>query len=89
MDLDLGSVPSQSGTAILNANSGGILKVTGQLDNETGRSACENLYKIYMDSIKCVGDAPIRRISVSYSSFSFVITTTDQYMYIVRVQSAM
>lgn len=50
MDVDLEQVPSQSGTAILDINDGKILKLTGDMDTETGRQQCEKLFRVMLVS---------------------------------------
>ena len=53
MDVELEHVPSQIGTAILNIRNGSILKVSGELDSDSGRIQCGSLYQIMLVSCYC------------------------------------
>jgi hypothetical protein len=87
MDVDLESVPKQIGTAILAAADGKVLKATGALDNdEDGAATCSTIYKMLQDSAKCLGDEPLRRLSVSYTEFNYVVTVGPKHVYIVKTE---
>ena len=37
------------------------------------------------DSIKCIGDQSLKRISISFGHYSYVTTLGDGFVYIVKV----
>ena len=39
------------------------------------------------DSAKCIGEESLRRISVSFDSHKFILTTAKAHVYIVKIQS--
>mmetsp|Transcript_23156 Transcript_23156/g.39191 ORF Transcript_23156/g.39191 Transcript_23156/m.39191 type:complete len:91 (+) Transcript_23156:65-337(+) len=87
MDVDLEQVPSQTGTATVDINNGKILKLTGSLTGERGEIQCMKLYHILLDSAKCIGDEHLKRISVSFDSHKFILTTAKSHVYIVKIPS--
>ena len=48
MEGELEQIPSQCGVAILDLLDGKVLKLTGDFDNEVGRTQCERLYRIIL-----------------------------------------
>ena len=87
MDVDLEAVPNQIGTAVLGSTDGKVLKATGALDNEDdGAAACVAVYKMLLDSTKCLGDEPMRRMSISYTDYNYVVTLGKKHIYIVKTE---
>jgi hypothetical protein len=87
MDVDLESVPNQVGTAILGSTDGKILKASGALDNEyDGAAACSAIYKMLLDSTKCLAGDPMKRMSISYTDYNYVITLGQKHIYIVKTE---
>lgn len=39
------------------------------------------------DSAKCIGDEHLKRISVSFDSHKFILTTAKSHVYIVKIPS--
>ena len=78
-------VPNQIGTAILSTTDGKILKATGALDNDDdGAAACSAIYKMLLDSSKCLQNEPMRRMSISYTDYNYIITLGQGHVYIVK-----
>lgn len=89
MDVELESVPNQIGTAILSTADGKILKATGALANdEDAVVTCSTIYKMLLDSAKCLGDEPMRRLSISYTDYNYVVTLGKKHVYIVKTEVA-
>ncbi len=87
MDIDLESIPNQVGTAILSAVDGKILKSTGSLDNEEeGHAICATVFKMLLDSGICLGDEPLRRLSISFTDYNYVVTLGKSHVYIVKTE---
>ena len=89
MDVDLESVPNQIGTAILGSTDGKILKATGALDNEyDGAAAFAVIYKMLLDSTKCLTGEPMRKLSISYTDYNYVVTLGQNHIYVVKTEVA-
>ena len=87
MEVDLEAVPSQIGTAILQASDGKVLKSTGALDNEDdGPATCVTIYKMLQDSAKCLAEEPMRRLSISFTDYNYVVTLGKHHIYIVKTE---
>jgi len=87
MDVDLEAVPNQIGTAILQSSDGKILKSTGSLDNEDeGVSSCATIFKMLQDSAKCLAEEPMRRLSISFTDYNYVVTLGKHHIYIVKTE---
>ena len=87
MDVDLEAVPNQIGTAILGSTDGKVLKATGGLDNEyDGAATCTAIYKMLLDSTKCLKEEPMRRLSISYTDYNYVVTLGHKHIYIVKTE---
>jgi len=85
MDAQLEKIPSQIGTAVLDASDGNIVKSTGDLSNDS--SPCAHIYKILKDSAKVLAGEPMKRLNIAYSEFSYVVTLDDHNIYIAKVRT--
>ena len=87
MEVDLEAVPNQIGTAILQASDGKVLKSTGSLDNEEdGPAVCATIYKMLQDSAKCLAEEPMRRLSISFTDYNYIVTLGKHHVYIVKTE---
>ena len=86
MDVELEQVSGQLGTALLD-NDGKIIKSTGELATEDAKAHCLAVYRMLQDTAKVLEGEPMKRISISFSDFSFVATLSERNIYIVKVQS--
>jgi hypothetical protein len=88
MDVDLESIPNQVGSAILNRDGGGtVVKSTGQLADETGAGVCALIYQMLLDTSTCLGEEPLRRMSILFADHNYVVTLGSKHIYIVRVDA--
>ncbi len=89
MDVDLEQVPNQCGTAILEAADGRVCKATGDflaLASE-GQIICSSIYRMLMDTSKCLGNEPMRRLSISFSDHNYIVTQGEKHIYIVKTRT--
>jgi len=84
MDVDLERIPSQIGTAILDSD-GKVLKVTGDISQN--QDVCSTIYKILLDTSKCLDKEPMKRISISFTDHNYVVTVGKNHVYIVKFLS--
>lgn len=88
-DESLYLVPSQQGTAIIDLIDGKVIKATGDiLGTDEGKCVCSTIYKMLLDTAKCLGNEPLRRISVTFSDHSFVATLNEKYIYLVKTNQS-
>ena len=83
---ELEHVPFQIGTAVL-AHDGSVIKATGDLTTEEGRRNLETLYKIIIDTSKCIGHEPMRRIAISFALCNYIATISEKNVYIVKTET--
>jgi hypothetical protein len=74
MDVDLESIPNQVGSAI-------------QLADETGAGVCALIYQMLLDTSTCLGEEPLRRMSILFADHNYVVTLGSKHIYIVRVDA--
>ena len=86
MDIDLDSVPNQIGTAVLSTVDGKILQSTGAFCDDDGSVVCRNIYRMLLDSAKCLEDEPLRRLSISFTDYNYVVTLGKKNLYIVKTE---
>lgn len=77
------------GTAVVRAFDGGLISSSGELSGDEVKSTIDCLYSIFLDSMKCLEkNEPFHRISVTYSTHSFVLTlgesSGDKFLYIIK-----
>ena len=87
MDIDLESVSAQVGTATIDSTSGEIKKSSGELSGQNANIVCQYIVRILKESISCIGEQPIKRISVSFGSHSYVATLSQGLIFIVKVEN--
>jgi hypothetical protein len=87
MNINVTDVANKSGSAILLASTGALIKADGDLEGEDVTIA--RLYSIFLDSLKSVGSEPLHRLSISFNTYSYVITIAEdggeRYVVICRV----
>ena len=91
MEVELELVPNQCGTAILDAADGKMCKSTGDLSTsptDEGQMICSSIYRILLDTSKCLGNEPMRRLSVSFSDHNYVVTLGEKHIYIVKTRGS-
>ena len=86
MNVELESVPSQIGTAILDVSDGKILRSSGDLASEEATTVCASIFRLLLDTSKCLGSEPMRRLSVTFSDHSYIVTLGDKNIYIVKLE---
>lgn len=86
--IDLEQVPSQIGTATLDIDGGKIVKTTGDLATEDGKVACASIYRIMQDTAKCIGDEPLKRITITFTDHKYAVAFNDKCIYIVKTTAA-
>lgn len=84
-DESLYLVPNQQGTAIIDLVDGRVIKATGDiLGTDEGKSICLTIHKMLLDTAKCLGNEPLRRISISFSDHSYIATLNEKFIYLVK-----
>ena len=84
MEVDLTQVRDQTGTATLDASDGKVAVATGDLSGEEGQTRCATIFRMLQDTSKCLGDEPMRRLSISFTDHNYVITLGERHIYIVK-----
>mmetsp|Transcript_79510 Transcript_79510/g.227020 ORF Transcript_79510/g.227020 Transcript_79510/m.227020 type:complete len:91 (-) Transcript_79510:730-1002(-) len=84
---DIDGLPAM-GTAVLSAETGSIIKSSGDLQGAEGEQAAAALYQVLLDTGAILKDEPLRRISVSYSSHQYIISLSGGAVYIVKSKAA-
>ncbi|KAJ1392196.1 hypothetical protein B484DRAFT_425539, partial [Ochromonadaceae sp. CCMP2298] len=82
MDAQLEKIQGQIGTAVLDAGNGKVVKSTGDLSNDA--SPCAAIYKMLKDTAKCLSGEPLKRINITYSEFSYLVTLDEYNVYIAK-----
>ena len=80
-------VPFQIGTAVLAAD-GAVVKATGDLETEEGRQTCGTIFRMIIDTSKCLGHEPMRRIVVSFAFCNYIATVSEKNVYIVKTSTS-
>lgn len=87
MDVELELVPNQVGSAILNRDGGGtVVKSSGLLSDENGAGVCAHIYQMLLDTSICLGDEPLKRMSILFADHNYVVTLGSKHIYIVRTE---
>jgi len=64
-------------------------QATGELEGE--ETSLQGLYSIFLDSIKSIGSEPFHRLSVSYTTHSYVVTLGESggenFVYVLKSAS--
>jgi len=88
MNVELELVPNQIGTAILDMTDGKVLRSTGDLSSgEEGRANCASVYRMLLDTSKCLGSEPMRRLSITFTDHSYIVTLGEKHIYIIKLSS--
>ncbi len=84
-DVELDAVPNQVGTAILTRDGGGtVVKSSGALSEEGGAGVCAHIYQMLLDTSVCLGDEPLRRMSILFADHNYVVTLGEKHIYIAK-----
>ncbi len=80
--VQLEAVPNQTGTAVLDVD-GNVLSSSGELAQRP--DILLNIYNILLESGKCLQNEPLKRVTISYSDYSYLATIGKGQIYIVKV----
>ena len=84
-EVDLTQVQGQIGSATLDATDDGkIIKATGELLGVDGKIVCTTIFRMLQDTSKCLGNEPMRRLSISFTDHVYVVTLTEKFVYLVK-----
>lgn len=83
-ELDLTQVQGQIGTATIDSVDGKIIKATGELENDEGANACATIFRMLQDTAKCLGNEPMRRLSISFTDHVYIVAVSDKQIYLVK-----
>ncbi|KAG5179999.1 hypothetical protein JKP88DRAFT_70829 [Tribonema minus] len=84
-NVDLTQVPNQLGTAVLKASTGAVVRATGDLASQES-SVIATLYRIVQDTGGLLCGDPLKLITVSFNSYSYVVALGGGMVYIVKKQ---
>ncbi|CAN0303342.1 unnamed protein product, partial [Phaeothamnion confervicola] len=83
-NVNLKEVANQTGTAIVKASNGAVVKATGDLEGPEGPRAVATLYRILLDTGAVLDKEPLKRITISFSSFQYVMAVSSGLVFIVK-----
>eukprot|EP00640_Fibrocapsa_japonica_P005631 CAMPEP_0113941156 /NCGR_PEP_ID=MMETSP1339-20121228/7140_1 /TAXON_ID=94617 /ORGANISM="Fibrocapsa japonica" /LENGTH=96 /DNA_ID=CAMNT_0000945221 /DNA_START=150 /DNA_END=440 /DNA_ORIENTATION=- /assembly_acc=CAM_ASM_000762 len=84
LDLESSGV-RQTGTAVLKAEDGQVVKSSGELRGDSGATVLAILYQMLLDTGNILKkEEPLQRILVSFSSYQYVMTLSEQWVYIIK-----
>lgn len=82
-------ISNSLGYAVVHGMSGNIVKSGGDLENDD--VTIGKLYSIFVDSIRTIGDDSMHRVSVTFGTFSYVLTmgegNGEKHVYILKAPS--
>jgi hypothetical protein len=84
---DIEGISDQLGFAVVNATTGAAVKSGGDLEGD--ETTISRLYQIFVDSVRSIGDESFHRVSITFGTYSYVMTIGDDKNVYIHKASAL